>query len=88
LSRGRISVDDEGRTSVPGIWAGGDCVADGEDLTVAAVQDGKIAAESIHRTLMQQPEKVSGFVEAIMADSSDSAPVPEQQSNHPSHLVS
>lgn len=36
---------------MPGIWAGGDCVAGGEDLTVAAAQDGKVAAESIHRAL-------------------------------------
>lgn len=51
LEGGRIAVDAEGRTSMPGIWAGGDCVAGGEDLTVAAAQDGKVAAESIHRAL-------------------------------------
>ncbi|MCF1504365.1 NAD(P)-dependent oxidoreductase [Afifella sp. H1R] len=52
LARGRIDVDDERRTSVTSIWAGGDCVLGGEDLTVAAVEDGKVAAESIHRALM------------------------------------
>jgi glutamate synthase (NADPH/NADH) small chain len=51
LVGGRIAIDDERRTSVAGIWAGGDCVAGGEDLTVAAAQDGKLAAESIHRAL-------------------------------------
>jgi glutamate synthase (NADPH/NADH) small chain len=51
LERGRIAVDPERRTSMPGVWAGGDCVAGGEDLTVAATQDGKLAAESIHRAL-------------------------------------
>jgi glutamate synthase (NADPH/NADH) small chain len=51
LEGGRISIDDERRTTVPGVWAGGDCVAGGEDLTVAAVEDGKVAAESIHRAL-------------------------------------
>lgn len=51
LEKGRIRVDDERRTSVSGIWAGGDCVAGGEDLTVAAVEDGKQAAESINRAL-------------------------------------
>jgi glutamate synthase (NADPH/NADH) small chain len=51
LDSGRIAVDDERRTSMPGVWAGGDCVAGGEDLTVAAAQDGKVAAESIHRAL-------------------------------------
>jgi dihydropyrimidine dehydrogenase (NAD+) subunit PreT len=48
---GRIAVDAERRTSLPGVWAGGDCVAGGNDLTVVAVQDGKLAALSIDRTL-------------------------------------
>jgi glutamate synthase (NADPH/NADH) small chain len=87
LSRGRISVDDEGRTSIPGIWAGGDCIAGGQDLTVAAVQDGKIAAESIHRTLMQQPEKVSGFVEAVMTTNADGTPLPEHRTIHTIQVV-
>ena len=52
LSKGRIVVDDEKRTSVKGIWAGGDCVFGGKDLTVASVDDGRRAAESIHSTLM------------------------------------
>ena len=30
-----------------GVWAGGDCIFGGQDLTVAAVEDGKVAAESI-----------------------------------------
>jgi dihydropyrimidine dehydrogenase (NAD+) subunit PreT len=47
LEGGRIKVDAERRTSARGVWAGGDCVFGGEDLTVAAVQDGKLAAESI-----------------------------------------
>jgi len=49
----RISVDEERRTSVQGVWAGGDCIALSEDLTVAAVEDGKIAAASIHETLQR-----------------------------------
>jgi dihydropyrimidine dehydrogenase (NAD+) subunit PreT len=48
---GRIAVDADRRTSLRGVYAGGDCVA-GVDLTVAAVQDGKVAAEAIHRELM------------------------------------
>jgi glutamate synthase (NADPH/NADH) small chain len=48
---GRIAVDAERRTSLPGVWAGGDCVAGGPDLTVAAVEDGKLAAQSIDRAL-------------------------------------
>ena len=49
--KGRLTVDAERRTSVPGIWAGGDCIANGKDLTVAAVEDGKQAALSIDRAL-------------------------------------
>ncbi|MEX6505406.1 NAD(P)-dependent oxidoreductase [Jiella sp. M17.18] len=51
LERGRIAVDADRRTTLAGVWAGGDCVAGGEDLTVVAVEDGKIAAESIHAAL-------------------------------------
>ncbi len=48
---GTVDIDDEGRTSMPGVWAGGDCSAAGDGLTVEAVADGRIAAESIHRAL-------------------------------------
>ena len=48
---GRIAVNEERQTSLPDVWAGGDCVAGGEDLTVAAVEDGKVAARAIHRLL-------------------------------------
>jgi dihydropyrimidine dehydrogenase (NAD+) subunit PreT len=51
MKNGRIAVDHERRTSVEGVWAGGDCVAGGRDLTVTAVQDGKLAASSIDRHL-------------------------------------
>jgi glutamate synthase (NADPH/NADH) small chain len=50
LRDGRIEVDADRRTSLQGVYAGGDCVA-GPDLTVTAVQDGKIAALAIHRHL-------------------------------------
>ena len=48
LQDGRIKVDDNKRTSRPKIWAGGDCVAGNRALTVAAVDDGRRAAESIN----------------------------------------
>ena len=48
---GRINVDLNMKTSIEGVWAGGDCVKAGEDLTVTAVEHGKIAAESIHTNL-------------------------------------
>ena len=51
LEHGRIAVDAERRTSLSGVWAGGDCVAGGKDLTVTAVEDGKQAALSIDRAL-------------------------------------
>ena len=47
FEKGRVAVDGERRTGVPGVWAGGDCIADGSDLTVVAVADGKKAAASI-----------------------------------------
>jgi glutamate synthase (NADPH/NADH) small chain len=50
LRDGRIAVDAERRTSLPDVWAGGDCV-EGPDLTVSAVQDGKRAAHAIDRFL-------------------------------------
>jgi glutamate synthase (NADPH/NADH) small chain len=51
LEAGRIAIDAEGRTSLDGIWAGGDCVLGGDDLTVSAVAQGRDAAESINRVL-------------------------------------
>ena len=52
LSGGKIAVTGAGRTSVAGVWAGGDCAAGGDDLTVTAVAEGRDAAEDIHATLM------------------------------------
>ncbi|MFP6799792.1 MAG: NAD(P)-dependent oxidoreductase [Pseudomonas sp.] len=52
----RIWVDAQQQTSVPGIYAGGDCTAQGQDLTVQAVQHGKLAAEAIHSHLMLNVE--------------------------------
>ncbi|MBZ9863653.1 NAD(P)-dependent oxidoreductase [Mesorhizobium sp. CA12] len=51
LEGGRIKVDAEGRTSLAKVWAGGDCIFGGDDLTVSAVAHGRDAAESIHRAL-------------------------------------
>ena len=48
LDGSRIAVDANGQTSLAGVWAGGDCAATGGvDLTVQAVQDGKVAAAAI-----------------------------------------
>ncbi|TCU21731.1 glutamate synthase (NADPH/NADH) small chain [Rhizobium azibense] len=51
MESGRIAIDGEGRTSLDGVWAGGDCVFGGDDLTVSAVAHGRDAAESINRVL-------------------------------------
>ena len=48
LSGGRIATQEDGATSVAGIWAGGDCRAGGLDLTVEAAAHGKQAAQAIH----------------------------------------
>jgi glutamate synthase (NADPH/NADH) small chain len=51
LDAHRIVVDEHQRTSLDGVWAGGDCVLGGDDLTVTAVQHGKLAAIDIDRFL-------------------------------------
>ncbi len=48
---GRIAVDANRKTTIDNVWAGGDCVAGGKDLTVTAVQDGKLAAIAIDHYL-------------------------------------
>lgn len=52
IEGGKIAIDAEGRTSIAGVWAGGDCATGGEDLTVSAAAMGRDAAESIHRQFM------------------------------------
>jgi glutamate synthase (NADPH/NADH) small chain len=49
--KGKIEVDAEFRTGMKKVWAGGDCIASGTDLTVQSVQDGKLAAQAIDRAL-------------------------------------
>ncbi|MGA2050022.1 MAG: NAD(P)-dependent oxidoreductase [Terracidiphilus sp.] len=50
--KGFIAVDDSFQTSLAGLYAIGDCIrASGAASTVMAVQDGKLAAASIHRQL-------------------------------------
>ncbi len=52
IDGGKIAVTGAGRTSLPGVWAAGDCASGGEDLTVTAVAEGRDAAEDIHASLM------------------------------------
>lgn len=51
LQGGRVQADDDGRTGVARLYAGGDCRAGGRDLTVEAVADGQRAAAAIHAEL-------------------------------------
>lgn len=51
-----IQVDDSGRTSRPGVFAGGDNV-NGADLVVTALADGRRAAEAIGEYLKTVPPK-------------------------------
>ncbi|SHI93493.1 glutamate synthase (NADPH/NADH) small chain [Palleronia salina] len=57
----KIAVTGAGRTSVEGVWAGGDCTP-GDDLTVVAVAEGRDAAEDIHATLMGVAAPETGAV--------------------------
>ena len=51
--RGFIQVNAGFETSISGVYAGGDCIrARGAASTVMAVQDGKLAARSIHERLV------------------------------------
>ncbi len=52
LEARKIAVTGPGRTSVERVWAGGDCAAGGDDLTVTAVAEGRDAAIDIHATLV------------------------------------
>lgn len=50
--KGYLKVDDNFMTSISKVYSGGDCIrSKGSASTVMAVQDGKLAAHSIHRSL-------------------------------------
>jgi dihydropyrimidine dehydrogenase (NAD+) subunit PreT len=56
MRSGKIVVDERQATSLAGVWAGGDCVVGGDDLTVTAVQHGKVAAIAIDHYLRTREE--------------------------------
>ncbi|MEX5726833.1 dihydropyrimidine dehydrogenase (NAD+) subunit PreT [Rhodovulum iodosum] len=60
LSGRKIAVTGPGRTSLDGVWAGGDCAAGGDDLTVTAVAEGRDAAEDIDAMLTGTEERAHG----------------------------
>jgi glutamate synthase (NADPH/NADH) small chain len=52
VDKGYIQVNSELETSLPGVFAGGDCIrAKNAASTVMAVQDGKLAAAAIHQQI-------------------------------------
>jgi len=55
VDRGFIKVNADLETSLPGVFAGGDCIrSKNAASTVMAVQDGKLAAAAIHDRLMNR----------------------------------
>ncbi len=63
LDRGKVVVDRAtGATSIPGLFAGGDCIRNGGEI-VDAVQDGKVAAWGIDAALSQKSEDGSQSTE-------------------------
>ncbi len=52
--KGKIVIDNDCKTSVENVWAGGDCVDKGEDLTVSAVAQGRDAAQAIHKSIISK----------------------------------
>ncbi|MEQ5793490.1 NAD(P)-dependent oxidoreductase [Paracoccus sp. NFXS7] len=60
LAGGKILVTGPGRTTLDGVWAGGDCASGGDDLTVTAVAEGRDAAEDIDARLTGRPVEIPG----------------------------
>jgi glutamate synthase (NADPH/NADH) small chain len=51
---GTIAVDEHGRTSKKGVFAGGD-IASGAATVILAMGDGKRAAKAMHKFMMEDP---------------------------------
>ncbi len=56
IKSGKITINDQYQTSIKGIYAGGDAIQSGEDLTVQAVDDGKQAAIAIDKALKTEAQ--------------------------------
>lgn len=57
FSNGKVATFHNQLTSIEGVFAGGDCTGVGQDLTVEAVQQGKLAALAIHQSFTASKEK-------------------------------
>ncbi|HDZ36534.1 MAG TPA: dihydropyrimidine dehydrogenase, partial [Thermococcus sp.] len=55
VERGRIVVDENMMTSIPGVFAGGDAIR-GEATVILAMGDGRRAAGAIHEYLTEKRE--------------------------------
>jgi dihydropyrimidine dehydrogenase (NAD+) subunit PreT len=55
--RGRIAVDSSGETTIPNLFAGGDCLRNGGEV-VDAVRDGKLAAAGMHQMFREEKESI------------------------------
>jgi len=51
--RGKVVIDDQGQTSIPNVFAGGDVVRGGSTV-ILAMRDGRAAAAAIHHALQEQ----------------------------------
>lgn len=60
VANGKIQINADFETTLPGVYAGGDCVKLGEDLTVTSVQHGKLAARAIHQKLSKAAANSTG----------------------------
>jgi len=54
IAGGKVAVTADYSTNLSGVFAGGDCIATGEDLTVQAIEDGKQAAHAIDKFLTSE----------------------------------
>ena len=60
-TKGFITVGPKFQTSVPGVYAVGDCIRSrGAASTVMAVQDGKLAAAAIHQQFVSTSPQAVG----------------------------
>ena len=57
MEHGKVWVDAQFQTSLSRVFAGGDCIAKDQDLTVYAVQHGKLAARAMHETMKREPKQ-------------------------------
>jgi len=58
-AKGFIAVNQNFQTSIAGVYAIGDCIrSSGAASTVMAVEDGKLAAASIHQQFVRQPTSI------------------------------